>query len=293
MRRLGVTQNTTRFLVKRPSWFVELRLTPGQGAAFFILLAMLCSGASVSAATVSAYETEQLYHAGKFEECREIAADQVRKGVWNELWPELLMRCHHTLGEYEAAVDVFESNLGRFGNRLAFRMAGVQAYRLVNRADKAKTQEETIFKMVQSAPWRFSSVRDQVNQHYHDQGFLATEHPMIDDNGDRTGTTAGFFRGIRVARRSSDTHAVDGKLAHQWTIRHISREPELEAESKQRRDQLESQLEQLRRQKETISEDDYYAQIEPLLVELATLYESEVHRQDPSVRESSIQAISE
>ena len=116
---------------------------------------------------------------------------------------------------------------------------------------------------------------------------------MIDDNGDRTGTTAGFFRGIRVARRSSDTHAVDGKLAHQWTIRHISREPELEAESKQRRDQLESQLEQLRRQKETISEDDYYAQIEPLLVELATLYESEVHRQDPSVRESSIQAISE
>ena len=171
MRRLGVTQNTTRFLVKRPSWFVELRLTPGQGAEFFILLAMLCSGASVSAATVSAYETEQLYHAGKFEECREIAADQVRKGVWNELWPELLMRCHHTLGEYEAAVDVFESNLGRFGNRLAFRMAGVQAYRLVNRADKAKTQEETIFKMVQSAPWRFSSVRDQVNL----GRFLATQ----------------------------------------------------------------------------------------------------------------------
>ncbi|MBJ42828.1 MAG: hypothetical protein CMJ80_06025 [Planctomycetaceae bacterium] len=130
-------------------------------------------------------------------------------------------------------------------------------------------------------------------QHYRDQGLLATEHPMIDDNGDRTGTTADFFRGIRVARRSSDAPAVDGNLAHQWTIRHISREPELKPESKQRRDRLESQLEQLRRQKKTISEDDYYAQIEPLLVEIAMLYESEVHRRDPSVRDRSIQAVSE
>ena len=48
---------------------------------------------------------------------------------------------------------------------------------------------------------------------YETENRLATEHALIDDNGDSKGTPATFFRGIRPIKRAKDNAAVDGRLA--------------------------------------------------------------------------------
>jgi hypothetical protein len=44
------------------------------------------------------------------------------------------------------------------------------------------------------------------------------------------------------------------------------------AEMRQRRDELESSISALREQKEKLKDDEYYARLEKLMVELARLY---------------------
>jgi hypothetical protein len=52
------------------------------------------------------------------------------------------------------------------------------------------------------------------------------------------------------------------------------REQQLPAELRARRDELERELSALRQQKAKLPEEEYLARIEPLLIELAKLYES-------------------
>jgi hypothetical protein len=108
---------------------------------------------------------------------------------------------------------------------------------------------------------------------YSNAGRLATEHALLDDNGDKTGSSADFFRGIRVTRRSEGNVAVDGLRSHQWMLSQLSEEPPLSAEKLKQRDQLEAAIEVLRGRKSTMDEADYYGQLETYLVQIARLHE--------------------
>jgi hypothetical protein len=114
----------------------------------------------------------------------------------------------------------------------------------------------------------------QVEQFYKEAGRLATEHALLDDNGDGSGTPADWFRGVRAIKTAANGKSVDGVRAHQLNLVRSEIERELSPELRARRDELEKKMSALRLRKADMSEDDYYRQLEGILVETAGLYEN-------------------
>jgi hypothetical protein len=114
----------------------------------------------------------------------------------------------------------------------------------------------------------------EVAQFYEESGQLATEHPLMDDNGDGLGTPADWFRGVRAIKTAANGKSVDGVRAHQFHLVRSDVEQELSPAARQRRDELEKKLSELRSRKETMQEDEYYQQLEGILVEIARLYQN-------------------
>lgn len=107
---------------------------------------------------------------------------------------------------------------------------------------------------------------------YKTEGRLATEHALIDDNGDGLGTPAEWFRGVRATRQARDGAAVDGTRAQQYVLVLSPAEQRLSPEVRARRDRLELQIAELRTTKEKMPEAAYYRELDKLLLELASLY---------------------
>ena len=118
----------------------------------------------------------------------------------------------------------------------------------------------------------FLSAARRLTDFYKTEGRLATEHPLLDDNGDGLGTPADWFQGTRAVKRARSGASADGPLARQFVLVPGPAEQALPAEVRARRDQLELAVAQLRDRKDKLSEDDYYAQLEALLLQLARLY---------------------
>lgn len=105
---------------------------------------------------------------------------------------------------------------------------------------------------------------------------MATEHPLIDDNGDGLGTPADWFRGVRAVKKAKDGAEPDGLRANQLCLLPNDSERALPPVLRQQRDQIELKIARLRDTKPSMSEDDYYSSLEPLLLELSRLYASAV-----------------
>jgi hypothetical protein len=67
---------------------------------------------------------------------------------------------------------------------------------------------------------------------------------------------------------------VDGVRAQQLMLVRSEVEQKLSPEVRARRDDLERQLSELRSRKDGMKEDDYYQQLEGILVETARLYQN-------------------
>ncbi len=111
-----------------------------------------------------------------------------------------------------------------------------------------------------------------LKEFYTREARLATEHALVDDNGDKLGTPPDWFRGVRAVKTAKDGAAPDGITAAQWILVKSSREADLDPAARARRDELEQDLAALRQRKARLSEDEYLKLLEPLLVELAKLY---------------------
>jgi len=111
-----------------------------------------------------------------------------------------------------------------------------------------------------------------VAEFYEQEARLATEHSLLDDNGDGLGTPADWFRGFRAVKSAKEGAMPDGQRASQFVLVPRASEANMPAEVRQRRDEPEIQVEQLRSNKSQLSEAEYYARLEPLMVELAELY---------------------
>jgi hypothetical protein len=114
----------------------------------------------------------------------------------------------------------------------------------------------------------------QVEDYYRQESRLATEHALLDDNGDGLGTPAAWFRGLRATQRAKDGATLDGTRAHQWHLVASDREQRMPLELRQRRDKLELDIAELRAKKGSTSEDQYYERLESILLELAKVYEA-------------------
>jgi hypothetical protein len=120
--------------------------------------------------------------------------------------------------------------------------------------------------------WLYASRRTA--EFYKSEGRLATEHALLDDNGDAKGVRAELFDGLKPAASLKSEDPVDGpKAAKFWFVKSDA-ERRLTADQQVARDALEARLENLKQRKATMDEAEYLQQLEELLRPLADIYEA-------------------
>jgi hypothetical protein len=151
-----------------------------------------------------------------------------------------------------------EQNFARFGQFFAEALSNSQT-------DLDKDGQISVLEA-------FLGASARVAEFYKTQGRLATEHALLDDNGDGLGTPADWFRGVRAVKRPEGAGAVDGARAHQFHLVLSEREQSIPPEIRAKRDAIEIAIGRLRETKARYSEQDYYLKLEKLLSELLDAY---------------------
>ncbi|MBU6402371.1 MAG: hypothetical protein KGS61_18795, partial [Verrucomicrobia bacterium] len=154
----------------------------------------------------------------------------------------------------------YEQNYTRFGEYLAEAIADP-------RADLDKDGQTSLLEA-------FLTAARRVAEFYATAGRLATEHALLDDNGDGLGTPADWFRGLHAVKTARDGAALDGLRANQFCLVRNAAEQRMPAAIRAQRDELELAVARLRQAKAKLPQDEYYRRLEPLLVELAKLYQA-------------------
>jgi hypothetical protein len=152
-----------------------------------------------------------------------------------------------------------EQNFSRFGQYISSAIADPEA-------DLDKDGQTSLLEAYLIAARRTA-------EFYETEGRLATEHPLLDDNGDGLGTPPDWFRGIRAIKKAREGAQLDGLRANQFYLVRSDAEKQLPASLRERRDELEVRIGQLREAKTTMPEEEYYKKLEPMLIEMAQLYE--------------------
>lgn len=150
-----------------------------------------------------------------------------------------------------------EQNLSRFGNYFSQAISDPTA-------DLDHDQAISVLEAFLMASGRVAAF-------YRDEDRLATEQALLDDNGDKRGTPAAFFRGIRPVKAAANGLELDGRLASRLGLCQLVEE-NLSEESQQARLQLEEEIENLRLRKTELPTEEYYQRLEELLLSLAKLH---------------------
>jgi hypothetical protein len=153
-----------------------------------------------------------------------------------------------------------EVNYTRFGGHFATAIGGLEA-------DLDKDGQTSLLEA-----YLFAASR--VAEFYETEGRLATEHPLLDDNGDGLGTPPDWFRGVRAVKKAKDGATVDGLRAHQFVLLRSEQERKLPPAVRAKRDELELAIGKLRDRKTEMPEPEYYKLLEPMLLDLARVYQS-------------------
>jgi hypothetical protein len=154
-----------------------------------------------------------------------------------------------------------EQNFARFGQYFAEALSDPGA-------DLDKDDQVSLLEAFLSASRRTA-------EFYKVEARLATEHALLDDNGDGLGTPADWFRGLRATKRAKENAALDGPLARQFILIPSNTEKSLTPDQRVRADAIEKEISGLRDRKSQMSEDDYYKELETLLLQMARLYHPE------------------
>ena len=159
-----------------------------------------------------------------------------------------------------ATKDGNQIQYSRFGDAMSQAIGGLDAD--INRDGQTSLLEA----------WLFASRRTA--EYYATEGRLATEHALLDDNGDHKGTRAEAYEADRLRTNIENADQLDGSTAARWYFIRSEEERRFTPEQRQIRDDLERQLEELRQRRDSMAETEYLLQLEKLLVPLARLYES-------------------
>jgi hypothetical protein len=112
----------------------------------------------------------------------------------------------------------------------------------------------------------------QVDGFFETEGRLATEHALLDDNGDGIGTRAEAFTNVRLTMPPQEGKTGDGQLARQWCLVLNDEDAGLTEEQRKQRNALEREVEALRGKKAQMAEAEFYAQLEKLMLQIAKIY---------------------
>ena len=152
-----------------------------------------------------------------------------------------------------------EINYARFGEYLADAIGSAEA-------DLDKDEQTSLLEA-------FLMASRRVADFYKEEGRLATEHALVDDNGDGLGTPADWFKGVRAVKKPEKGQSVDGRRAHQLHLISNSADQRLTTEQRTKRDEVELAISGLRDRKEKMAKEAYYRELEGLLLQMAKLYE--------------------
>jgi len=150
-----------------------------------------------------------------------------------------------------------EVNYSRFGGFLAAALGSTAA-------DRDKDGQVSLLEAWLSAARATADF-------YESEGRLATEHSLLDDNGDGAGTPPDWFSGVRLVKRA-DKGEGDGRLAHRIHLVPNPSDSALTPVQRETRDRLEREIEQLRQLKATLPPGDYWQRLEEKLLQLGKLY---------------------
>jgi hypothetical protein len=107
----------------------------------------------------------------------------------------------------------------------------------------------------------FTAASAGVRQYYEQKGQLSTERPLLDDDGDRVGREADGPGNDGTFARTFYLDAEPGSLSTDATVAGLERQ----------RAALEGQLEEVKARKPSMSEEEYQAELERLLLQLSRI----------------------
>lgn len=165
-----------------------------------------------------------------------------------------------------------EQNFARFGGYLAEAVG----------SDLADLDHDDQISILEA----FLFASREVAKFYQQEARIPTEHALLDDNGDGRGTPADFYRAGLLRGAAEDGATPDGPLASIRIVRRTGLAPAVSPQQQQSIDQLLLQVNELRARKETLTEEDYFQQLELLVRELAKI-ESMARLEGRNDRESS------
>lgn len=116
----------------------------------------------------------------------------------------------------------------------------------------------------------FLYAADAVRQFYETEERIATEHAVLDDNGDGLGVRSESFAAGKLKPEVTATvgDRPDGDLAKRTVLKLSPAEQRLTAEQREKRDLLEQQIEVIKQQRAKWGDDRYYEELEKLMLEL-------------------------
>lgn len=106
---------------------------------------------------------------------------------------------------------------------------------------------------------------------YETEGRIATEHALIEDNGDGIGTRSEVFNANTPIPAGM---IVDGARAAQLVLVLSDEEQQLTDAQRSTRDALERELKELKEQRSKLKDDEYYSKLEVVLRKLGEVYGS-------------------
>ena len=115
----------------------------------------------------------------------------------------------------------------------------------------------------------FLAASNRVAQFYENEGRLASEQALLDDNGDSRGTPAAFYRGARPIKAPANGLKLDGSLASRTIVSNFGKPDLRTVEEGAQSELLFEEIESLRNRKKELSEDEYYEELERLFLEIA------------------------
>jgi len=115
----------------------------------------------------------------------------------------------------------------------------------------------------------FLAASNRVAQFYENEGRLASEQALLDDNGDSRGTPAAFYRGARPVKAPANGLKLDGSMASRMIASSFGK-PDLRTGGQRAKcEVIADQIEMLRSRKKELVEEEYYLKLEKLFLEYA------------------------
>jgi len=115
----------------------------------------------------------------------------------------------------------------------------------------------------------FLAASNRVAQFYENEGRLASEQALLDDNGDSRGTPAVFYRGARPVKAPADGLKLDGSLASRMIASSFGQPDLRNAGQRAKCEAIADQIEVLRSRKKELAEEEYYLELERLFLQYA------------------------